>query len=187
MKTEIFPFENCPSLDGYHCINNSLAKIFYYNQHPLSEDMLPGLGAGMGFIYWKIKFGSTTRIFIGGRGNNKEFFTDLGKRTGVKINSTSTSSASKAEISLLGKLKSKEPVMVFGDMGFLPWFDFPQEYHFGGHSFILCGYDGKETVLGSDMVQKSSGLKKGFYYPISLNQLSKARNSTFKSFPPKNT
>ena len=69
--------------------------------------------------------------------------------------------------------------MMFGDMGFLPWFDFPEEYHFGGHSFVICGFDGKETVLGSDMDQKSYGLKMGFYYPISLNQLSKARNSSF--------
>ena len=187
MKSEVIPFENCPALDGYHCITNSLAKIFHYNRCPLSEDMLLGLGAGMGFIYRKIKFGSTSSIFIGGRGNNKDFFTDLGKRLGVKINSISTSSAPKAESTLLGLLKSKTPIMMFGDMGFLPWFDFPEEYHFGGHSFVICGFDGKETVLGSDMDQKSSGLKKGFYYPISLNQLAKARNSSFKPFPPKNT
>jgi len=44
---DIIPFDNCPALDGYHCQTNSLAKIFYYHKHPLSEDMLLGLGAGM--------------------------------------------------------------------------------------------------------------------------------------------
>jgi hypothetical protein len=149
--------------------------------------MILGLGAGMGFIYWKMKIMGENAVFIGGRGNNKNFFNDLGKRTGVKITSISTSSKKKAEKSLIEKLVKKEPVMVFGDMGFLPWFDLPEDYHFGGHTFVVCGFDGKNTVLASDMDQKATGLKKGFYYPITLEQLSKARGSTYKPFPPKNT
>src|SRR4030043_210256 len=121
----IKPFDNCPPLDGHHCQTNSLAKIFNYYNHPLSEDMILGLGAGMGFVYWKMKMGSGTYIFVGGRGNTKDFFSDIGKRTGVKIDVVSTSSAKKAEASLLEKLAKKEPVMLFGDMGLLPWFEFP--------------------------------------------------------------
>ena len=186
-NTDIEPFENCIALDGYHCQTNSLAKIFHYYNYPLSEDMLLGLGAGMGFIYWKMKMGASTYIFVGGRGNNKNFFNDLGKRVGVKINVISTNSAKKAEIALLEKMKKDEPVMLFGDMGFLPWFDLPKDYHFGGHTFVICGYDGKNSVLASDMNQKAAGLKKGFYYSVTLEQLSKARNSAYKPFPPKNT
>ena len=182
------PFENCPALDGYHCQTNSLAKIFHYNNHPLSEDMILGLGAGMGFIYWKMKMGSSTYVFLGGRGNNKDFFTDVGKRTRVQIRAVSTGSAKKAETSLLLKLEKREPVMLFGDMGFLPWFHFPQEYHFGGHTFVVCGYDADNAVvLASDMDHSAPGLKKGFYAPITLEQLRKARRSKFKPFPPKNT
>ena len=146
--------------------------------------MILGLGAGMGFIYWHQK---GVPPFVGGRGNTKNFFEDLGNRTGVKITETSTSSEKKAESALLEKLQNKEPVMLFGDMGFLPWFEMPDDYHFGGHTFVICGYDGQETVLASDMEQKASGLKKGFYYPITLEQLKKARSSKFKPFPPKNT
>ena len=51
MTEEIKPFNNCPALDGYHCQSNALAKIYHYNNCKLSEDMLLGLGAGMGFIY----------------------------------------------------------------------------------------------------------------------------------------
>lgn len=184
---KIQPFESCPALDGYHCQTNSLAKIFHHYGHPLSEDMILGLGSGMGFIYWEMKIGREKYVFIGGRGNNKNFFMDLGKRTGVKIRSISTSSAKKAEVSLLEKLAKKEPVMVFGDMGFLPWFDLPKDYHFGGHTFVVCGFDGNDTVIASDIDQKAAGLKKGFYFPITLEQLSKARGSAFKPFPPKNT
>lgn len=149
--------------------------------------MILGLGAGMGFIYWKMKMKTGSYIFIGGRGNNKNFFNDLGERTGVKIKTLSTSSVRKAESSLTVKLGEEEPVMLFGDMGYLPWFDLPEDYNFGGHTFVVCGFDGKNTVLASDIDQKASGLKKGFYYPITLNQLSKARGSKSKPFPPKNT
>jgi hypothetical protein len=45
-NSTIKPFERCPALDGYHCQTNSLAKIFHYRGHPLSEDVLLGLGAG---------------------------------------------------------------------------------------------------------------------------------------------
>jgi hypothetical protein len=184
---DITPFENCPALDGYHCQSNSLAKIFHHHRHQLSEDMILGLGCGMGFIYWKMKIEQGMLIFVGGRGNTKEFFTDLGRRTGVGIDTVSTTSQKKAETTLLEMLDRHKPVMLFGDMGFLPWFDFSEDYHFGGHTFTLCGYDGNNTVLASDIDPKVSGLKKGFYYPITLEQLRKARGSTFKPFPPKNT
>jgi hypothetical protein len=149
--------------------------------------MLLGLGSGMGFIYWKMKMGSEDSVFIGGRSNNKDFFNDIGIRTGVKIKTMATASEKKAETVLLEKLSKEEPVMLFGDMGFLPWFSFPQEYHFGGHTFVACGYDGKETVLCSDMEPKTSGLKKGFYHPVTRKQLCLARGSKFKPFPPQNT
>jgi hypothetical protein len=49
------PFTNCPALDGCHCQTNSLAKIFHHAGHPMSEDMLLGLGAGQGFFFWHQK------------------------------------------------------------------------------------------------------------------------------------
>jgi hypothetical protein len=184
--TAIASFPNCPALDGYHCVTNSLAKIFHHSGHPLSEDMLLGLGAGMGFIYWQMKMGSGTYIFVGGRGNHKNFFKDIGGRTGVEVREITTSSAGKAEAAFLETLGQKRPVMLGGDMGFLPWLHLPAGYHFGGHTFVVCGFDGANTVLASDMDPKASGLKKGLYAPISLEQLRKARNSPFKPFPPKN-
>lgn len=180
----IEPFENCPILDGYHCQTNSLVKIFNFFNHPLSEDMLLGLGAGMGFIYWHQK---GAYPFVGSRGNTKEFFSDVGKRTSVKIEVKSTASEKKAEEALLKNMSNEEPLMVFGDMGYLPWFDFPEDYHFGGHTFVICGYDGNNNVLISDMDPKAVGPKKGFYSSVSLEQLRKARNSKHKPFPPKNT
>jgi hypothetical protein len=180
------PFTEFIALDGCHCITSSLARIFHWAGHPLSEEMLLGLGAGMGFVYWRMKFGNSESVFVGGRSNLKTFYQDLGKRTGVAIRELQTSSESKAETELLRSLKERKPVMLGGDMGMLPWFSFPVEYHFGGHTFIACGYDGNDTILCSDIDQKGTGLKKGFVAPISREQLRKARSSPFKPFPPKN-
>jgi len=189
METPVLPapFPNCPALDGCHCVTNSLQKIFLAYGHPLSEEMLLGLGAGMGFIYWQMKIPgqASDTIFIGGRGNMKEFFPDLDRRTGVRIREITTSSAAKAETALLDTLKQQKPVFLGGDMGYLPWFHFPMEYHFGGHAFVVCGYDGNQTLLASDMDQQMSGRKRGFHAPITLSQLRLVRGSNFKPFPPK--
>ena len=174
------------ALDGCHCISSSLARIFHHAGHPLSEEMLLGLGAGMGFVYWRMKFAGQESVFVGGRSNLKNFSADLGRRTGVVIREKQTSSSAKAEAELLRSLAANQPVMLGGDMGMLPWFDFPMEYHFGGHTFVACGYDGRDTILCSDIDQKASGVKKGFYAQISREQLHKARGSAFKPFPPKN-
>jgi hypothetical protein len=180
----IKPFPRCPALDGYHCQTNSLAKIFYHHGYNLSEDMLLGLGSGMGFIYW---FTKGNNPFVGGRGNLKNFFYDIGQRTGTEIKIKSTSSPKKAQDALLKDLTEQKPVMLYGDMGYLPWFTFGGDYHFGGHTFIICGFDGKNGILVSDIDQKSCGLKKGFYHPFDLAGLMTARDSKFKPFPPKNT
>lgn len=183
---QLKPFPNFTALDGCHCISSSLARIFHWAGVPLSEEMLLGLGAGMGFVYWRVKFGPTESVFVGGRANLRNFYQDIAKRTGVVIREKQTSSPAKAEAELLRSLKERIPVMLGGDMGMLPWFEFPKEYHFGGHTFVACGYDGDDTVLCSDIDQKGSGAKKGFLAAISLPQLRKARGSTFKPFPPKN-
>jgi Butirosin biosynthesis protein H, N-terminal len=61
------------ALDGCHCISSSLARIFRHAAHPLSEEMILGLGAGMGFVYWRMKFGDEDSVFVGGRANLTNF------------------------------------------------------------------------------------------------------------------
>jgi hypothetical protein len=90
-----------------------------------------------------------------------------------------TTSAAKAERTLVDLLQQGIPVMLQVDMGFLPYFDFGgEEYHFGGHAVVACGYDAaSETVLIAD---------RDGAYPVPMADLSQARGSKFKPFPPKN-
>ena len=53
------------SLCTHHCITGSMRHIYDFHNHPISEEMLLGLGAGLGFIYWHMK---GTMPFLGGQG-----------------------------------------------------------------------------------------------------------------------
>jgi len=174
------PLEGFKSLTTHHCITGSMRHVYVYNDHPISEEMLLGLGAGVGFIYWHMK---GTPPFIGGRANFERPGVEglekvTGRHTGVVVESYTTSSVRKAERTLLEMLDAGQPVMILCDMGFLPYFDFGDtDYHFGGHAVVVCGYDAETRQV---LIADRDGL-----YPISMEDLKKARGSTYKPFPPK--
>jgi hypothetical protein len=154
-----------------------MRHVYVCNGHDISEEMLLGLGAGVSFSYWHFK---GQPPFMGGRGGFKPPLEEVtGRRTGVGIELHRTTSARKARATLLGILDEGQPVMIQCDMGFLPYFDFGgQEYHFGGHVVVVCGYDAEEdTVLVADRDEE--------LHVVSMEELEQARGSTFKPFPPK--
>ena len=175
------PLKGFKSLTTHHCITGSMRHAYIYNDHDISEDMLLGVGGGVGFIYWHMK---GTPPFIGGRANFERPGVEglektTGRRTGVVVESYTTSSARKAEQTLLEMLDAGQPMMIYCDMGFLPYFDFGDaDYHFGGHAVVICGYDpATEQVLIAD--------RDAELHPVSMETLEKARGSTYKPFPPK--
>jgi hypothetical protein len=177
------PFNGFKSLETHHCITGSMLHIYDFYNHPVSEDMLLGLGAGLGFMYWHQKGAPP---MYGGRANFARPGSDdeglefaAGRRTGVTVERFHTGSASKAEKTLVELLEAGKPVMLMVDMGFLPYFEFPDDYHFGGHAIAVGGYDpDSRTVLVTD---RDTDL-----YPMTLEELAQARGSTFKPFPPQN-
>ena len=172
------PLAGFQSLETHHCVTGSMRHLYVYNDHGISEEVLLGLGAGVGFSYWHFK---GQPPFLGGRVMPKPSMEEIaGQRTGVGIQTHTTTSLRKAEKTLLEMLNAGQPVMVQCDMGFLPYFDFGgQEYHFGGHVVVVCGYDpDTNQVLVADRDEE--------LYPVSMEDLARARGSTFKPFPPKN-
>ncbi|HEY86630.1 MAG TPA: BtrH N-terminal domain-containing protein [Dehalococcoidia bacterium] len=79
---KLIPFNHFKALDGYHCQTNSFVKIYDFYNSSLSEDVLLGIGSGIGFMYWHQK---GILPFLGGRDNNKNFHINIGERTGVAI------------------------------------------------------------------------------------------------------
>ena len=147
------PFTGFRSFPTRHCVTGAMRHVYQLMGRDVSEEMLLGLGAGVGFIYWQQK---GQLPFLGGRANTgrpaEEGLERLaGRRTGVIVTRHATTSARKAESELIADLSAGTPAMVQVDMGLLPYFDFPVEYHFGGHVVAVVGYDEPgRTVLVCD-------------------------------------
>jgi hypothetical protein len=160
----------------HHCVTGSMRHIYAFNGHDMTEDLLLGLGEGVGFAYFHFK---GQPPFLGGRAQPKPSMEEIaGERTGVTVRQKRSSSDAAAQKALLARLEAGEPVMLQVDMGFLPYFDFGgQPYHFGGHVIVACGLNNaKGTVFVAD--------REGPLHPVPLAALCAARGSTFRPFPP---
>jgi hypothetical protein len=165
-----------------HCITGALRHIYEFHAYPVSEEMLLGLGSGVGFLYWHMK---GTEPFYGGRANVARPGVEglektAGARTGVKVEVLRTNSPRKAEIALLEMVAAGEPVMIHVDMGFLPYLSLPEGYHFGQHAVVVAGLDAhSRKALLAD--------RDGELHPVPMETLAQARSSQFKPFPPMHT
>ncbi|GAA1598862.1 BtrH N-terminal domain-containing protein [Kribbella karoonensis] len=170
-----FPeFANCPT---HHCVTGSLRHIYNFHGYRISEELLFGLGSGLGFAYFHLK---DTDPFFGGRANKDGLEKTAGRRTGVAVTSHATSSARVAQHELRQLLVAGEPVLVYLDMGFLPYFDLPPDYHFGGHVVVVAGYEPQTgQVLVADRDEQ--------LHPVDWDVLERARGSTYRPFPPRHT
>jgi hypothetical protein len=163
---------------GKHCQTTAMKGILDYSGYPLSEEMLLGLGGGIGFIYWYIKF--MPAPFIGGRNAKPEDFTlNICKRIGAKASLSQTSSKSKGYEELKNVLRIGKPAYLFVDMAYLPYLALPESSHFGAHTVAVFGMDETNNkVYIADRGRKA--------VTITIEELEKARNSKFPPYPPKN-
>jgi hypothetical protein len=156
-----------------------MRHVYEHHGYPISEDLLLGLGRGLGFVYFHI---GERDPFYGGRANvarpgEEGLEITAGRRTGVAVEAHTTGSARKAQEALSASLEAGEPVMVYLDMGFLPYFDLPEGYHFGAHVVVVAGYDAaSQTVLLAD--------RDAALHPVGWDTLELARGSKFRPFPP---
>ncbi len=176
------PFPGFATYPTHHCVTGSLKRVYDYHWYPISEDLLLGLGRGLGFAYFHIK---GTDPFYGGRANfaspkDEGLEKTAGRRTGVAVESHATSSTSKAQATLRELLEAGEPVLVYLDMGLLPYFELPEDYHFGGHVVVVAGYDPDTgRVLVADRDRE--------LHPVEWDVPEKARSLAYKPFPPRHT
>lgn len=174
------PFDGFQAFPTLHCVTGSMRHVYQLCGQDIGEELLLGLGAGVGFIYWHQK---GVPPFLGGRANvtkpgGKDGFEILaGRRTGVDITFHLTKSTRRARAELLADLRAGIPAMLQVDMGFLPYFGFGGTYHFGGHVVTVVGYNEEhDMVLVSDRDEQP--------HPVALDILEQARASQFQPFPP---
>ncbi len=162
---------------GKHCETTALKRVLDYHGLSLSEEMLLGLGGGIGFIYWYAKLMPSP--FIGGRwGKGTDFPISICRRIGAEVSVMETSSPKRGYEELEGLLRAGEPAVVYGDMVYLPYLALPEVAHFGGHAVVVFGLDkARDEVHIYDRGKN----------PVTANiaDLAKARGSKFPPFPPK--
>ncbi len=131
---------------GVHCTSSALRNVFEFHKVNLSEAMVFGLGLGMSLSYLKIP---GMDPFFGGR--NKDFVKDFCETLKVGLNEFKTKNPEKGWLRLEEKIKSNIPSVINIDMTFLPYQDLPDDFHFGGHTIVVCGYNSAtNTVLVTD-------------------------------------
>lgn len=175
---ETIRIPNFKPCGGKHCWTTSLKNVLDYHGLCLSEEMLFGLGGGIGFIYWYMKF--MPAPFIGTRyGKNMDVLVNTCRRIGAEASVEETTSAKKGYEVLKMQLRKGNPTLVFVDMAYMPYLALPEEAHFGAHSVVVYGVSEEQnTVFLSDRAQMP--------FTVDIEDLITARSSKFSPFPPKN-
>jgi len=176
---------------GYHSVSNSIKQIFSYYGHDIEEEMIFGLASALNFYYFEFNFSKIP--FLGGRNKIGDFEENLAQVLNIKIKKHETSSKKRAFSEMLKMIKNEDPVLVYVDMGYLPYLNLPDHYHFGGHSVIVFGCDdSQEVVYISDRDSKDykitlSDLEDpAEFHILSFDNLTLARSSKEKPYSPKN-
>ena len=156
---------------GVHCTSSALRNVFEFNGIPLSEEMIFGLGGGMGLGYLKFK---NQNPMIGGRQN--DFEKNLAKLLNIPLKIFRTKNQEEGWNRLRSYLENNQPMAINIDMAYLPYRlgDLPRDdYHFGMHGVVICGYNPeKKTVSIADTEYKQ-------IQEITLEELSAGRNASY--------
>ena len=176
--SEKLVIEDFKQFGGKHCQTTAIKSILDYRGLHISEEMLLGLGGGVGFIYWYMK--KMPAPFMGTRnGKVDEFILNILRRIGAEATIFETTSTKKAHDELKKMLRDGEPVYIFADMAYLPYMAIPEAGHFGGHTVVVYGID--EAGDKAYISDRGKGA-----VTVTIEDLKKARDSKFPPFPPKN-
>lgn len=160
MKVEEFS-----PLVGQHCETTATGSLLRQLDIKLSEPMLFGLGEGLGFIYWNMKFMDFP--FIGGRVKPLALSRSLVKNLNVELEIKETTSIKKAWSNVTENIEKGKAVGLQLDCYHLDYFT--NKIHFAGHFVAMYGYDNEYAYLID--TKQQGGLVK-----TSLANLEKARN-----------
>ena len=181
--------ENFKPTEGNHCVTNSLKQIFEYNNYSISEEMLFGIGAGLGFVYVNLK----QSPMISCRIKPGEFEKNVANQLDIKIKMKKPTSIKAGIKNLNRNLINNIPTMIYVDMAYLDYLNMNSSSHFGGHSIVVFGYDTeKKHYYVSDRdsalnkIHTPKGLVGKDYHLFSENKLIKAWSSSYRPFPANN-
>ena len=135
--------------EGEHCESVAIGNLIKHQGLELSEPMLFGLGAGLGFIYWNMK--SMPLPFLGGR--TKYLSQNLCENLGITMEVKETTSQAKAWRNITEVIDAGKPVALQLDCYHLDYFT--KKIHFAGHHVAMYGYDSNNAYLVDTLQQGS--------------------------------
>ena len=181
--------DNFQVLGGKHCLTNSLRQVFNFYGHPLSEEMLFGLGEGLDFTYINLAHSP----MVSGRSKVLELENVLSNHLGLEIKCKKSNDNIKIFETTKNMIDNNHPVLVYVDMPYLPYLSMDDSSHFGGHGIVLFGYDDEQScfyVSDRDNLDFPIRTPKGTiaenYHLVSYMQMEMARASSFRPFPANN-
>lgn len=135
--------ENINPLMGQHCETTATGTLLRHIGVQLSEPMLFGLGEGLGFIFWNMKFMDFP--FIGGRIKPDALTENIVRNLNLKLEVQETSSSKKAWENVKSNIDRDIPVGLKLDCYHLDYFT--NKIHFAGHYVAMYGYDDTYAYL----------------------------------------
>lgn len=162
---------------GSHCLTTALATIFRYQGIELSEDMLLGLGSGLGFTYVR----QSPQYLYGGRSGNLE--KNIGNALGLNITTYKSDNFEIAWNHEKEMINKGYPVICESNINYLPYLADKMDFHensFGGHKFLLIGYDEiKDEVYLLDYLWKN-------HITMRIEDFKKSQNAEIYGYDNKN-
>lgn len=141
--------ENFVHKNGSHCESTTLRDLIVHEGIEISEDMVFGLDCTFGFTFFNNSqeeqtedlFGREFPLFIGGKQGTVIEESMACRVLGLNIGIETFSSPDVAWDASKNWITQDIPLGLQVDMGFLSYFDWPEEMHFGGHFITLIGFD----------------------------------------------
>ncbi|MFX0122969.1 MAG: BtrH N-terminal domain-containing protein [Candidatus Hodarchaeota archaeon] len=173
--------ENFSHNKGSHCESTTLRDLIVHEGIEITEEMVFGLDCTFGFTFFNNSqaqsteelFGREFPLFIGGKQGSVVNESMVCRILGLNIGIETFTSPDVAWGTSKKWIRQNIPLGLQVDMGFLSYFDWPEEMHFGGHYIILIGYDEVKSVAFIHDTEFND------VQVVLIDDLKKARSSTF--------
>ncbi|MGW5446164.1 BtrH N-terminal domain-containing protein [Streptomyces asiaticus] len=162
---------------GDHCETSAFRKALHAHGLGLSEEMLLGLGGGIGFMYVPKAPGSPP--FLATRNDPFPVFTRrMAAGVGLELSIMTTASPQEGRDQLDRELAEHGLAVVYADMYYLSYFR--AQHHFGGHCLVVTGTDADTGRLR--ISDRPAGPR-----TLAPEELAAARASRHQPFPPRHS
>lgn len=164
---------------GEHCATTALRQVFACRGIKLSEEMLLGLGEGIGFELRREGKSKSPTLNLRGM-ELLELESNICSRLGIAMKVEKSKDKKTAEKNLLKMLGMEEAAIVYVDVEKLPYVERGRVCHTGAHAIAVAGVDlSEDCALVADTDEP--------FHRVSLADLAAARSSVKSKSLPDNT